>query len=89
MNNSLNFYFTWEGQQIGMLVYLIVILANTIVNAFALRRLDGYPAPPRWPSVAVLIPARNEEATIRRCVESLLAQDYPDYAIWVLDDQFN
>lgn len=87
MNDSLNFYFTWEGQQTGMLVYLIVILANTILNAFALRRLDGYPAPPRWPSVAVLIPARNEEATIHRCVESLLAQDYPDYAIWVLDDQ--
>ena len=45
MNDGLNFYFTWEGQQTGVLVYLIAILVNTIVNAFALRRLDGYPAP--------------------------------------------
>jgi chlorobactene glucosyltransferase len=87
MNDGLSFYFTWQGQQTGVLVYLIVILANTLLNALMLRRLDSYSAPPRWPSVAVLIPARNEENTIRRCVESLLIQDYPDYAIWVLDDQ--
>lgn len=86
MNDGLNFYFTWEGQQTGVLVYLIVIFANALLNALTLRRLDGYPAPPRWPSVAVLIPARNEEKTIESCVDSLTAQDYPDYAIWVLDD---
>ena len=45
MNDSLSFYFTWEGQQIGVLVYLIVVLANTLLNAFALRRIDSYPAP--------------------------------------------
>ena len=87
MNDGLNFYFTWEGQQTGVLVYLIVIFANTLVNVLMLRRLDSYCAPPRWPSVAVLIPARNEESTIGCCIESLLVQDYPDYAIWALDDQ--
>lgn len=30
-----------------------------------------------WPTVAVLVPAHNEEATIERCVRSCLAQEYP------------
>ena len=86
MSDGIRYYFTWEGQQMGMLVYLIVIFANTLLNALMLRRLGGYPDPPRWPVVAVLIPARNEEKTIERCLASLLVQDYPDFAIWVLDD---
>lgn len=37
----------------------------------------GHPAPARaWPPVAVVIPARNESATIAATLESLLAQDY-------------
>ncbi len=31
-----------------------------------------------WPSVAVLIPAYNEEKTIKKCVESVLKLDYPN-----------
>ncbi|MGE5313645.1 MAG: glycosyltransferase [Acidobacteriota bacterium] len=38
------------------------------------------------PFVSVLVPARNEEATIERCVRSLLAQDYPNFEVIVLDD---
>jgi chlorobactene glucosyltransferase len=34
----------------------------------------------------VLIPARNEEASIAQCVDALLAQDYPNLEIIVLDD---
>lgn len=30
------------------------------------------------PLVTILVPARNEEAHIRRCLEAVLAQDYPD-----------
>jgi chlorobactene glucosyltransferase len=33
-----------------------------------------------------LVPARNEEATLGFCLESLLNQDYPDYEVLVLDD---
>jgi chlorobactene glucosyltransferase len=35
----------------------------------------------------VLIPARNEERNIRRCVEAVLAQDYPNFEVLVLDDR--
>jgi chlorobactene glucosyltransferase len=39
------------------------------------------------PSLSILIPARNEEATLGPCVRSLLAQEYPGtLEILVLDD---
>jgi len=41
------------------------------------------------PFVSVLVPARNEEVNIERCVLSLLAQDYPSYEVLVLDDESN
>jgi chlorobactene glucosyltransferase len=39
--------------------------------------------------VSILVPARNEEQNIGRCIRSLLAQDYPSFEILVLDDQSN
>lgn len=39
-----------------------------------------------FPRVSVLIPARNEVATISNCVTSLLQQRYPNLEILVLDD---
>jgi GT2 family glycosyltransferase len=39
------------------------------------------------PRVAVVVPARNEAANIRSCVESLLAQDYAHLRIFCIDDR--
>ena len=86
MNEFWDFFFSWPGQQVGVLFYLCMVLAITLSNAIGLRRLRQYPDPVRQPRVALLIPARNEERTITKCVTSLLEQDYPNYAIWVLDD---
>ncbi len=36
--------------------------------------------------VSIIVPARNEERNIRRCVESLLEQDYESYEVIVVDD---
>ena len=38
------------------------------------------------PFVSVIVPARNEEKHIHRCLLSLLAQDYPNFEIIVIDD---
>ena len=44
-------------------------------------------APAAGPQVSVIVPARNEQKNIRRCVEALLAQDYPNLQVLVLDDR--
>jgi hopene-associated glycosyltransferase HpnB len=46
------------------------------------------PDPPRWPPVAVVVPARNEAETLPRTLPALLAQDYPgDWRVIVVDDR--
>jgi chlorobactene glucosyltransferase len=47
------------------------------------------PVPPRAnaPLISVCVPARNEAANIRACVEALLAQTYPQFEVLVLDDR--
>lgn len=48
------------------------------------RGLEG---PSRWPSVAAVVPARNEARFIGEAVESLLGQDYPGpLSVFVVDD---
>jgi mycofactocin system glycosyltransferase len=44
--------------------------------------------PVRWPSVTVVVPARNRPSETRACVESLLAVDYPPdlLEVIVVDD---
>ena len=52
------------------------------------ERERGAPAPPQWPDVVAIIPARDEAATIGATVASLLAQDYPGpLRIVVVDDE--
>jgi chlorobactene glucosyltransferase len=43
--------------------------------------------PPSFPSISVIVPARDEARNIQRCIEALLAQDYPDYEVIVVDDR--
>src|SRR5438270_6223676 len=45
-----------------------------------------FPLPESPPHVSIIVPVRNEEATIDACVASLLAQDYPDFDITLIDD---
>lgn len=45
------------------------------------------PEPERWPSVGVVIPARDEAAVLPETLPTLLAQDYPgELAVWLVDD---
>ena len=55
---------------------------------FFLRRESRLPWDPRTDrSIAVVVPARNEEAGIAATIESLLAQDLPAMTIHVVSDQ--
>ena len=57
-------------------------------NFWQVREDSSEPkAPKRWPRVAVIVPARDEAATIARCVTSLAKQDYPgESSVVVVDD---
>jgi len=76
--------------QITASVLVASSLATAIADWFTLRApqtpsIKGDAA--AYPSLSVLIPARNEAAAIGACVRSLLAQNYPgSLEILVLDD---
>ena len=72
-----------------LLLALLLLLANAVVNAVIIptvrrpekRKAEGAP------KVSALVPARNEEHNIGRCLESLMAQDYPNLEVVVLNDR--
>ncbi|MEO0511897.1 MAG: glycosyltransferase family 2 protein [Planctomycetota bacterium] len=71
-------------------VFALVACLGTL--AMTLWNLSGYrepasPASGARPSVAVCIPARDEESNIRACVESALAQRGADVEVMVYDDE--
>ena len=37
--------------------------------------------------ITIIVPARNEQSAVRACIESLLAQDYPNLHILAIDDR--
>jgi hypothetical protein len=52
------------------------------------RDAAALPDPPRWPSVAAVVPARDEAGTIGETVRSLLAGDYAGaFRLVVVDDR--
>ena len=69
-------------------VLISCLLGMTIAFYALLRRVENCKMPDRdLPFVSVVIPARNEEAKIARCLESMLAQDYPNFELVVIDDR--
>jgi chlorobactene glucosyltransferase len=41
------------------------------------------------PAISIIIPARNEELNIERCLLSILDQNYPNYEVILIDDNSN
>ena len=76
---------------IPLLLTLPWLLVGAVM-AFGIR--FPRPLPPRdaappapGPMVSIIVPARNEEHNIGRCVSSLAAQDHSDFEILVVDDR--
>jgi len=74
------------------LLWAVCGLALIISFGFHWRRMRQIPhlmspcVPPDPPFISILIPARNEERAIRRCVTGALAQRYPHFEVIVVDD---
>ncbi len=61
--------------------------ALTAVFCVKLRKIQQEKLPDQnLPFVSVIIPARNEEGKLGRCLSSLIEQDYANYEIVVIDD---
>jgi len=66
---------------------LVSFVLNLIFNLRSLKTPHSDSITPEpAPFVSVLIPARDEEANIKVCLESLQKQDYPNFEVLVLDD---
>ena len=66
-------------------ILLIRSMWITFRDSPFLDKFDSKPNPK--PKVSVILPARNEEGFIERCLNSLIDQDYEDYEIIVIDDR--
>jgi len=73
----------------GSIGIVLLLLFQFLANLAVLVRLRSGPVPEKCPLVSVLVPARNEAKRIGPCLQSLLAQDYPNFECIVLDDQSN
>jgi chlorobactene glucosyltransferase len=76
-------------QIMHLILFQFVVLVVILSNLLLLHRSRKHTPPVDFPMVSILVPARNEEKNIGRCIQSLLAQDYPYYEVLVLDDQSN
>lgn len=81
-NMSLFLFFIIEtllGAALAGLTFLFFLYFRKL-NASSLKDKD-------LPFVTVIVPARNEEGKIGRCLESLALQDYPNYEVIAVDDR--
>jgi chlorobactene glucosyltransferase len=69
---------------------LLFVLVNFLINNILFKDTSRFKLPEnilaQKPLISILIPARNEEENIKRCIISLTKQDYENIEILVLDD---
>ncbi len=65
-------------------VFGVILLLNVRYLRGTRRALA--PIPTEFPSVSIIIPARNEAVNLRRFLPSVLAQRYPRFDVTVYDD---
>ncbi len=73
-----------------ILITLFIIFINFLLNNYLFKDVSNFKLSSYLiqnpPLLSILIPARNGYKNIKRCIRSLIRQDYPNYEILVLDD---
>ncbi len=64
-------------------------LRDLILSLWWVPRAEPYDRHPLEdaPLISVIVPAHNEERTIRECLNSVLNQDYPNFELILVDDR--
>ena len=85
-NHTLFWYYF--ASNFSYLVMLIVALKTTAAHQRRLQsyRLDWFKASPLAPPITMIVPAHNEEKSIRVAVQNLLELDYPELEVIVVND---
>ena len=67
---------------------VLAVLRTVVLLVFARRHARQRPLPPAadLPAVSMIVPAYNERVGIEACVRSLVASDYPNFEVLVVDD---
>ncbi|MFL6327965.1 MAG: glycosyltransferase [Nitrososphaeraceae archaeon] len=72
----------------GTWIYFIGYIIKSFKRSPTIESIDKYTIS-KNPKVSVILPARNEEEYIAKCLESLLEQDYPNFEIIAVNDSSN
>ncbi|HEX3369259.1 MAG TPA: glycosyltransferase family 2 protein [Candidatus Cybelea sp.] len=80
---------------IGIVVPVALLALGNVIIAWrsldvALRSnaaIEAKEAVPNLPSLSIVVPARNEERNVARCVRSLLATAHPNFEVIAVDDR--
>lgn len=80
------FYYCFLAAIVLGVARLLVLCGLALWNRARARRSDDPPAPEMHIPVSVIIPAYNEEKVIAATVSRILASDYRDLEILVIDD---
>ncbi len=81
------FNYTLTAILIGVCVAWIFLLKSMLDSFRLTPYLDKFENTSKTnPKVSIILPARNEEEFIGKCLDSLIKQDYENYEIIVIDD---
>jgi cellulose synthase/poly-beta-1,6-N-acetylglucosamine synthase-like glycosyltransferase len=73
---------------LGVVITWILLIRSMWITFRDSPFLDRFDSKPHSkPKVSVILPARNEEEFIERCLNSLIDQDYENYEIIAIDDR--
>ncbi|MBD0360026.1 MAG: glycosyltransferase family 2 protein, partial [Nitrososphaeraceae archaeon] len=73
----------------GIIVTWVYLVAYVVKSLKQTPTLDSFKKSTNiknFPKVSIILPARNEEKYIARCLDSLLRQDYPNFEIIAIND---
>ncbi|MFN2563266.1 MAG: glycosyltransferase [Jatrophihabitans sp.] len=83
LRNGLQVLFLTVGVLAVLRVLLLLVLAR---RHDRLTAAPHRPGPASLPGLSIVVPAFNEEAGVEACVRSLVACDYPQFEVIVVDD---
>jgi chlorobactene glucosyltransferase len=75
---QLSIFFSWT--------YFLIYSIKSIWQVPKLQSLGNSCTNTISPMVSIILPSRNEEKYIEKCLDSLLEQDYPNYEIIAIND---